>query len=232
MKDEDFVTKTKMKAMLIYKNFLLVKVQQLAKKMESSKATANHIQQVVGDLQAAQIQLMQHQLTELPAGNYPRRKQTSTARQKLQTNKSPEILTPQKSSDLQKPDSHSNKCTRCGDTLHAKGFQCPARKFQCKICHKFGHFTTVCYQKSQQPSNSFKTRKPKAQQLCIGALYTHHDTDRSGSETSDTEESFCLQIKIQKTQVTNQHVPKLIHLMTNLAYHLQLHHKRNQYLWA
>ena len=39
-------------------------------------------------------------------------------------------------------------------------------------------------------------------------------------------------MKIQKTQVTNQQVPKLIYLMTNLAYHLQLHHKRNQYLWA
>ena len=47
-----------------------------------------------------------------------------------------------------------------------------------------------------------------------------------------TEDLFCLQMKIQKTQVTNQQVPKLIHLMTNLACHLQLHHKRNQYLWA
>ena len=27
-------------------------------------------------------------------------------------------------------------------------------------------------------------------------------------------------------------VPKPVYLMTNLAYHLQLHHKRNQYLWA
>ena len=127
---------------------------------------------------------------------------------------------------------HSDKCTRCGDTLHAKGFQCPSRKFQCKICHKFGHFTTVCYQKSQKPSNPFKTRKPKAQQLCAGALYTHHDADRSGSELSDTEYSFCLQMKIQKTQVTKHQVLKPIYLMTNLAYCLQLHHKRNQYLWA
>ena len=101
---------------------------------------------------------------------------------------------------------------------------------QCKICHKFGHFTTVCYQKSQQPSSSFKTRKPKAQQLHAGALYTHHDADRSGSEISDIEGSFCLQMKIQKTQVTNQQAPKPIYLMTNLVYHLQLHHKTNQYL--
>ena len=153
-------------------------------------------------------------------------------RRKPQNHKSPEIPTSQKPSDLQKPDAHSDKCTRCGDTLHAKGFQCPARKFQCKICHEFGHFTTVCYQKSQQASSSFKTRKTKAEQLHAGALYTHQDADRSGSEISDTEDSFCLQMEIQKTQATNQQVPKLIYLMTNLAYCLQLHHKRNQYLWA
>ena len=143
------------------------KVQQLAKKMESSKATAKHIQQVVGDLPAAQIQVMQHQHTQLPTENYPRRKQTATGRQKLQNHRTPEILTSQKPSDHQKPDACHNKCTRCSDTLHAKGFQCQARKFQCKMCHKFGQFTTVCYQKSQdqQPSTSFQSGKPKAQQI-------------------------------------------------------------------
>ena len=165
MKDEDFVTKTINEGNVDIRKFPASKVQQLAKKMESSKATAKHIRQVAGDLLVAQIQLMQHQCTQLPAGNYPRRKQTSTMRRKLQNHKSLEIPTPQKPSDLQKPDACSDKCNRCGDTLHVKGFQCPARKFQCKICHKFGHFTTVCYQKSQQPSSSFKTRKPKAQQL-------------------------------------------------------------------
>ena len=204
----------------------------MAKKVESSKATAKHIRQVAGDLPAAQIQLMQHQHTELPAGNYPKRKQTATARQKLQNHRSLKLHTSWKPFDLQKPETHSNRCTRCSDTLHAKGFQCPARKFQCKICHKFGHFTTVCYQKSQQPSSLFKLRKPKAQQLQAGALYTHHDADKSGSELSDTEESFCLQMKIQKTHSTHPQVPKPVYLMTNLVYHFQLHHQRNQYLWA
>ena len=230
MKDENFVTKTINEGNVDIQKFPASKVQHLAKKMESTKATAKHIRQVAGDLLAAQFQLMQHQCTELLAGNYPKRKQSSTSRQKPQNHKFPDFPTPWKPSDLQKPDTHSDKCTGCGDTLHAKEIQCPARKFQCKICHKFRHFTTVCYQKSQQPSSSFKTRKPKAQQFQAGALYTHHDADRSGSELSDNEESFCLQTKIQKTQVTNPQVPKPIYLMTNLAYHLQLHHKRNQYL--
>ena len=104
-------------------------------------------------------------------------------------------------------------------------------KFQCKICHKFGHFTTVCYQNSQgqQSSNSFHSRKPKAQQLRVGALYTHHDADRSESE-SEMEDSFCLQMKIHRTQISHPEVPKPIYLMANLAYCLQEHHKRNQYL--
>ena len=208
MKDEDFVTKTINEGNVDIQKFPASKVRQLAKNMESSKAMAKHIRQVAGDLPAAQIQLMWHQHTQLPAGNYPRRKQISTTWRKLQNHKTPEIPTSRKPSDLQKLDVCSNKCTRCGDTLHAKGFQCPTRKFQCKICHKFGHFTTVCYQKSQQSSNSFKTRKPMAQQLWVGALYTHHDADQSGSK-SDTEDSFCLQMKIQKPTYLIQKCPNL-----------------------
>ena len=96
MKDKDFVTKTINEGNVNIQNFPASKVRQLAKKMESSKATAKHIWQVAGDLPAAQIQLMQHQCTELPAGNYPKRKQTLTARKKPQNHKSLEILTPQK----------------------------------------------------------------------------------------------------------------------------------------
>ena len=183
MKDEDFVTKTINEGNVDIQKFPASKVRQLAKKMESSKAMAKHIGQVAGDLPTAQLQLMQHQCTQLPTRNYPRRKQNSTAWQKPQNHKTLEIPTSWKPSTLQQLDACPDKCTRCGDTLHAKGFQCPARKFQCKICHKFGHFTTVWYQKSQgqQSSNSFHPRKPKAQQLHAGALYTHHDADRSES---------------------------------------------------
>ena len=39
-------------------------------------------------------------------------------------------------------------------------------------------------------------------------------------------------MKIQKTQLSHPEVPKPIYLMANLAYHLQEHHKRHQYLWV
>ena len=40
-----------------------------------------------------------------------------------------------------------NISKRCGDTRHRPGFNCPASKFQCKKCHKYGHFTSKCLTK-------------------------------------------------------------------------------------
>ena len=93
------------------------------------------------------------------------------------------------------------------------------------MCHKFVHFTTVCYQKNQQTSNSFKPKKPKAHQLHTGTLYTHQDGDSNVSDESDTNESFCLQMKVQKTQFSHPQVPKPVYLMANQVCHLQMHHR-------
>ena len=37
---------------------------------------------------------------------------------------------------------HNDKsiCSKCCDTIHLEGFQCPAKKYHYKACHKFGHF--------------------------------------------------------------------------------------------
>ena len=56
------------------------KVQQLAKKMERSKATAKHIRQVAGDLPAAQIHPMHHQHTELLTRNFNKHKKATSKR--------------------------------------------------------------------------------------------------------------------------------------------------------
>ena len=65
----------------------------------------------------------------------------------------------------------------------------------------------------------------------MGTLYTNHDADKSESD-SEIEDSFYLQMKIQRTKIFHPDVPKPIYLMANLAYHLQEHHWRNQYLRA
>ena len=111
-----------------------------------------------------------------------------------------------------------------------RDFQCPAKMFQCKACHKFGHFTRFCYQKKQAP---FKSRKPKAHQLQARVVYAKESVICSQSEDySSIEDSFCLQIKVQHTQANLQKIPKPAHLITNLAYRLKSHHTRNFYLRA
>ena len=84
MKDEDFVTRTKIEGNVDIQQFSASKVQQLAKKMESSKATAKHIRQVADDLPAVQIHLMHHQHTELLAGNYNKHKKATKQKAKPQ----------------------------------------------------------------------------------------------------------------------------------------------------
>ena len=92
---------------------------------------------------------------------------------------------------------------------------------------------SVCYQKGQghHPSSSTQSRKPKAQQLCVGALYTLHNAENSEYE-SGPDDTFCLQMKIHRTHISHLEVTKPVYLMANLAYHLQEYHTRNQYLWA
>ena len=98
MKDEDFVTKTINEGNVDLQKFPTNKVQQLAKKMESSKATTKHIRQVAGDLPTAQIHLMCHQCTELPTGKY--NKQKNATKQKPQNHRSTEHQASKKPFDL------------------------------------------------------------------------------------------------------------------------------------
>ena len=146
------------------------KVRHLAKRRESSKATACHIKQVSGDPQAVQINLLRHQHTELPAGKYKKKKSSVKPRQsKNHGNENSQVPSQHKKwFDVTNANQNKERCSNCGDSIHMEGFQCPAKKFQCKACHKFGHFTNLCYQKKQAP---FKSRKPKAHQLHAGAVY-------------------------------------------------------------
>ena len=73
---------------------------------------------------------------------------------------------------------------------------------------------------------------PKAHQLQVGSVYMQEDSIcGQSSDLTSSDESFCLQVKIQCKQ-TNTKIPTPHHLITNLAYRLKPHHKRNQYLRA
>ena len=108
-----------------------------------------------------------------------------------------------KSFDAKNVYKNKERCQKCGDSIHIEGFQCSVKKYQCKSCHKYGHLTSLCYQKKQA---SFKPSKPKAHVLQVEAVYA---CDKSicghSEEFSSSNESFCLQVKIQHTQTKYSH---------------------------
>ena len=126
---------------------------------------------------------------------------------------------------------HQNKdrCSKCGDTTHIEGFQCQAKKYKCKACHKFGHFTSLCFQKNHTSS---KPRKHKAHQLQAGTVYAKESVICGQSEEISSKDSFCLHVKIKCTQADSQKIPRPLHLITNLANRLKQHHTGNLYLTA
>ena len=136
--------------------------------MESSKATPKHIRQVAGDIPAAQIHLMHHQHTELPAGNYNKHKKAT--KQKAQNHRPTEQMS-KKSFDLRKTNKQSDRCIRCGDTSHTKGFQCPVKKFQCKVCHKL------------DTSLQSVTRRLNRHQTCLSLGNLRHTNFKQGPYT-------------------------------------------------
>ena len=164
-----------------------------------------HIKQVSGEPQATQINLLRHQRTELPQKRY--KKKRSHTKSRLGNNKSHgheqyqgQILHRNKgdhklpTSNTPVPSNNSNRCSKCGDTTHCEGFTCPAKKYQCKACHKFGHFTSQCFQREQH--SQYKYRWPKAHQIKANEIYDSPDS--YPSDVSSSEDSFCLQVKIKQ----------------------------------
>ena len=148
--EEEFVSKTINEGSVDLDKFPVSKVCQLAKKYESSKATVRHIKQVTGETQTTQIHLMRHQHTELSNGKY--KKWKPQMKQRPMQNKNPEQKKPsyhKKSFDPRNAHKQKDRCSKCGDSTHLEGFTCPAKRYQCKSCHKFGHFTSLCFMKGQ-----------------------------------------------------------------------------------
>ena len=176
--DEEFVSRSIYDSNVDLEKLPASKIRQPAKKMESSKPTAHHNKQVAGDPQTAQINLMRHQHTEISSGKHKKRKSFVKPKQPSHKNvvseKHQVSSYNKKGFDPKNVHKKKDRCSKCGDSTHVEGFQCPMKKFQCKACHQFGHFTSLCYQKKQTP---FKSRKPKAHQLQAGIVYAQEKSN-------------------------------------------------------
>ena len=157
LKDEEFVSKTINDSNIDLDKFPTSKVRQLAKEIESSKVTARHSKQVASDRQVAQINLVRHQCTDLPASKHKKKKTLCEARPPSHKNDTSDRQSHYKRSfDAKNVYKNKERYQKYGDSNHIKGFQCLAKKFQCKSCHKYGYFKSLCYKKKQA---SFKSRK-------------------------------------------------------------------------
>ena len=170
LKDEEFVSKTINDSYIDLDKFPTSKVRQLAKKMESSKSTARHNKAVASDPQVVQVNLMRHQRTDLPPSKAKQKQNSQKFKSKNHKRYSGEHKNQRPSHkprfDSSQAHQRRDRCSKCGDSKHVEGFKCPARKFQCKTCNKYGHFTSLCYEKKI----SFKSRNPKAHQLQAGVV--------------------------------------------------------------
>ena len=83
---------------------------------------------------------------------------------------------------------------------------------------------------SREPSKNkpITHRKPTAHQLKAGTIYVQD----SNEEADSSDDSLCLQLKIQHAQAHNKMILKPACLITNLAYRLKQHGNRNLYLRA
>ena len=119
-------------------------------KIGELKATVHHIKQVAGDPQAVQTNLFRHQCTELPPSKYKKKKKSSV-KHKLSNYK-------QHGSENYQAQTHHKKrfdpkSTHNNKDSSNRGMPMSSKKYQCKACHKFGHFTSLCFQKKQASSN-------------------------------------------------------------------------------
>ena len=88
LKDEDFVSKTINDSNIDLDKIPASKVRQLVKKLESLKSTAKDIKQASHEPQAATVNLLRHQCTELQHNKFQRKQRKFQPRQaNLETNK-------------------------------------------------------------------------------------------------------------------------------------------------
>ena len=131
LQEEEFVSRTISDGSVDLDKFPTSRECQLAKRMESSKATVCHIKQVAGDPQAAQIHLLRHQCTELPAGKHKKKKSSMKPKRsnhKQYGSENYQVQTHHKKRfDLKSTHQKKDRCSKCRDTAHIEGFQCPAK---------------------------------------------------------------------------------------------------------
>ena len=146
---------------------------RLAKKMKSSKLTAGHVKGVASDPQVAQVNLMRHHRTDLSPSKAKWKQHShkfkSKSHKRYSCDDNQQQPPHKKRFDPNAAHSRKDRCHKCGDSKHLEVFKCTARKYQCRNCHKYGHFNSLCYKKRKpfDKRRPLESRLPKAHQLQV-----------------------------------------------------------------
>ena len=133
-----------------------------------------------------------------------------------------------KSFDPSNAHKQKDRCSKCGDSTHLEGFQCPTKRYQCKSCHKFGHFSSLYFMKGHQKQAYHMPHKLKVHQLTAGTMQAYD----SQSESESSDNSFCLRLQIKCVQAQSKIDKKPACLISILLYRLKQHKNQNLYLRA
>ena len=109
-----------------------------------------------------------------------------------------------------------------------KGFRCPASRHQCKYCKKTGHFSHMCFKKTQEQMCKKGSHKLQAHQLQVrrySSMNQHYNQD----DTSESEDSFCLQMQIKQEQADHESC-ETQYLFIHLEYRLKCHRRSTKFL--
>ena len=101
--------------------------------------------------QLAQVNLMRHQRTDLP----PSKSKWKQHSHKFKSKKNQRP--PFKKFDPSQAHKRRDRCSKCGDSKHVEGFQCPTRKFQCKTCKNMVILPT----RATKSNHVFKSKNPR-----------------------------------------------------------------------
>ena len=158
------------------------------------------------------------------------RRKKNPAKQKQVHHKNVEQRPPnqyKKSFDPRFAHKNKDRCSKCGDSIHHEGLQCPAKNSMQGMPQVWPLHKPVLPENSAKTSQS-QAQKTTAYQLKAGTIHTHD----SNEEVDSSDNSFCLQLKIQCVQAHNKMTQKPACLITNLAYRLKQNKNRNLYLMA
>ena len=226
LKDEGFVSKTINEGSVDLDKFPASRACQLAKKMESSKATARHIKQVAGDPQVAQINLMCHQCTELPNGKYKKNHKPSRSKHIIKMENKDLQSNTRRALILDWLTKIRIDAASAEIQLILKGSCAQPKSISAKHATSLATTQAFASIKTQQKQSNYKQRKPTVHQLTAGTIHAHD----SNKEADSSDDSFCLQLKFQHVQAHHKQTHKPACFITNLAYMLKQHENRNLYL--